>query len=212
MKAFQVWQEALGLAYFEGVKFVDSSGLVVFEKENLCLNFESKDVMMPYRFLMGKDKWIFPSVNELKTILFSKEASIFYDYNLGNRIFKHSGKIDQMKEYVLPMLAKSPASRRIYVGIYNPLIDSKLDGRDVPGIIGISFKVRNNALYATAILRSTDLFLGWPANALQLSFLQNFLCENSGFDKGELSTVSLNAHLFEDNLDDCQFALYNKNG
>ncbi len=53
-----------------------------------------------------------------------------------------------------------------------------------------------------SVIRSNDLFFGWPANIYQVSILQKFVAERIGCELGNIQTVSVSAHIFEDQFDD----------
>jgi thymidylate synthase len=53
----------------------------------------------------------------------------------------------------------------------------------------------------TAVIRSCDLFFGWPANIYQLYVLQKYVSEKVNCEIGTLSTFLASAHIFEDQFE-----------
>ncbi|PIZ54003.1 hypothetical protein COY26_00300, partial [Candidatus Woesearchaeota archaeon CG_4_10_14_0_2_um_filter_33_10] len=68
----------------------------------------------------------------------------------------------------------------------------------------IDFKIRKQKLNATMVVRSNDLFFGWPANLYQLFVLQDYIGKKLGCKTGSLTTFSNSAHIFKDQFEDIQ--------
>lgn len=69
-------------------------------------------------------------------------------------------------------------------------------------MIVADFKVRDNKLNVTAVIRSNDLFFGFPANVYQIYILQEYVRKRLGIDTGDITFFSNSAHIFEDNFED----------
>ncbi len=201
--AYELWKKALIYIRDNGRDFEDEDGRICKEVFNLALKIKScpGDIEEPIKRLNDFEKWIYPSLDEIENNILSKDSSIGYEYSYGNRILAYSGngsEMDQLNDFVLPLLEENQSSRRAVVTLWNPLLDSDLFKKEVPGILSIDFKLRSGKLNVTEIIRSNDIFYGWPANIYQLYSLQKFVADELGAEPGFLTTVSTSAHIFED--------------
>lgn len=203
---YKVWKKALRHVLEEGDVFEDEDGRVCKEVSNMALKIEDPetDIKKPINRLNSFDKWIYPSLDEIKNNILSKDSSIGYEYSYGNRILSYSGngeEKDQLNDFVIPLLKKNPNSRRAVINVWNPLVDSNFFKKEIPGVVSIDFKVRKGKLNVTELIRSNDLFYGWPANIYQIYCLQSFVSDKLNVDPGFLSTVSTSAHIFEEQFE-----------
>ncbi len=199
----ELWRESLKLIMENGRDFNDEDERVCKEVFNLVLKLEPdpKDIKEPIKKLNEFEKWIYPSLDEIKSNILSKDASIGYEYSYGNRIFAFPGKSskkDQINDFIVPLLEENKNSRRAVITVWNPLMDGDIFKKEVPGVVSIDFKLRFGELNVTEIIRSNDIFYGWPANIYQVYCLQNFVAKKLGVEPGFLTTISTSAHIFED--------------
>ena len=124
-----------------------------------------------------------------------------YSYSYGSRMFNFHRKIDQINNYVIPLLKDNPSSRRAVISIFDPSVDSNLLTSDTPGLLFVDLKLRNKMLNLVATIRSNDFFFGWPANIYQLFTLQKYIAEKLNCGIGSLTTFSISAHLFENQFE-----------
>jgi len=82
--------------------------------------------------------------------------------------------------------------------IYHPIVDSKVSIKESPGMVSVCFKVLDGKLTLTAVIRSNDMFIGWPANIYQIYLLQKYVAEKLGIATGSLTTISHSAHVFHE--------------
>ncbi len=197
-KTTEVWKKALKFIISHGRKFAEPGGAKGTQVFNLSLkiNNPKADVKKPIE-IMRRFEWIYPSLDELENIIFKKTASFGHSYVYGPRIFNFNSIKDQVDGYVIPLLKKDPSSRRAVISIWNPITDSEITNKDCPGLLMIDFKYKHEKLRATAIIRSTDMFIGWPANIYQIFVLQNYIAEETNLKPGPILTYSTNAHIFE---------------
>ena len=134
-----------------------------------------------------------------------KKTMPTYEYTYGQRLFNFNDEVDQIDDYVIPYLKDKLQnnSRRLYVSSWNPIVDSKYGYKeDMPGIVGIWFKLVDEKITVTAIIRNNDCFVGFPANLYQIYVLQKYISEKTGFDTGRIVFYSLSMHVYLDHLDD----------
>ena len=202
------WKKALKYIIENGKDFIDGDGRTCREVINLSICVEDKeDVIKPIEIINSFEKWIYPPLEELESVVLSKKEIAGYYYNYGARAFNFND-INQIDSYLIPLLKKDKTTRRATVVFYNPMKDSFLFKKDVPGMIMVNFNIRNNKLNVLSVIRSNDLFFGWPANVYQVYILQKYVAEKVGYEMGELQTFSISAHIFEDQFDDINRVLH----
>ncbi len=200
--AMDAWKKTLDFIISKGQDFVDENGRVCREAFNLCVKIDQpqKDIEKPILQLKKLKEFDYPSLEELRETTLSKYPSE-YSYTYGHRIFNYNYSLDQVEEYIIPLLKSCPHSRRAVIVLFNPEKDSSTVRRDTPGMIFIHFRIINNKLTATSFIRSNDYFFGWPANIYQVNVLQKIVAKKLGINTGSLSVISSSAHLFQDQFD-----------
>lgn len=205
-RAYKVWRNALNLILEEGREFIDEDDRTCKEISNMDLRIDSPsdNIREPIKRLNEFEKWIYPSLGEIEKNIISKETSLGYEYSYGDRIFAFSGddkKKDQINEFIIPLLKENRRSRRAVVGIWNPLEDSNIFKKEIPGLVTLDFKMASGRLNVTGIIRSNDVFYGWPASIYQCFKIQEYVAEKLGEEIGFLSTFSTSAHIFEEQIE-----------
>jgi len=199
----EAWKEALRLVINNGVDFMDENNRVCRESFNLLIRIENPkdDIKNPIKILNTFKHWKYPPYEEIAQVMLTSKTSPDYAYSYGSRIFNFADKKDQINDYIIPLLKENPNSRRATITIWDPIEDSNVINRDVPGLIMIDFKLRQNKLNAVAVIRSNDLFFGWPANIYQLYELQCYIAKKLKCEMGNLDTFSISAHIFSDQFE-----------
>ena len=210
--AYEAWKEALKMINEKGEETDDKEKRISKELINLSLTIKQPEqgITKPIESMKELKKWVYPELEELENIFFKKETSSFYYYNYGSRIFNYKNSKNQVDEFIIPLLKKDPCSRRAVIIIYDPLIDSKTEKNETPGLISIFFKIKNNNLTATSIIRSNDILIGWPANIYQIFLLQKYVANILGISLGSLTTISHSAHVFNEYKEELQAILRKK--
>lgn len=199
--AEEVWKKALRHVLGKGQDFTDKDSRICREILGMNITIKSPDkISKPIEILNSFQKWVYPPLDELENFIFSKKEMPGYYYNYGARTFNFEG-VNQVDNYIVPLLKKDTTSRRASVIFYNPLKDSSLFRKDTPGMISVNFNVRDNKLNAFTIIRSNDLFFGWPGNIYQIFVLQKYVAEKLGVETGRITTISISAHIFEDQFE-----------
>jgi thymidylate synthase len=207
----KVWKKSLRYVYENGQDFTDENSRVCREVLNLIAVIEKPhdDIAKPITVLNSFQKWIYPPLEELHNIVLRNKDSPAHHYLYGPRIFAHREK-DQINDFIIPLLANNSNSRRAVAVLWDPSRDADVHGRMVPGWIMIDFKLRNGRLSATSVLRSNDLWFGWPASLYQTYVLQEYVAKKCGVQTGTLTTLSTSAHIFEDQFPYIQKILHEK--
>jgi len=200
--AFEAWKKALKYLLEEADNYVDKKGRVGKEYLNLTLKIDSKKgVEKPIEVLNSFRRWVYPPLDEMKSFILGKKQVPGYYYNYGDRAFNPEWR-NQVDDYIVPLLKLNPESKRAVVVFYNPEKDSYLEKKETPGMIMMAFNLRKKKLHATAVIRSNEMFFGWPGNIYQLSLVQDYICKQVNCEPGTLSTMSVSAHFFNEHLDE----------
>jgi thymidylate synthase len=123
-------------------------------------------------------------------------------YTYGNLIRGYFG-VDQVHK-VAKKLANDESSRSAVIS----LVDQKWNKKHSPCLNHIWFRLAGDALHMTAIIRSNDMFFGWPENAYGLRKLQDLVRvlimnykgdfqDDRRYSMGDLTIISQSAHIYE---------------
>lgn len=173
-----------------------------------CLNLNTEitnpyeDILIPLKTLAESNKWVYPDVEEIRSIILAKKKNPSYEFTYGQRIFYFNEELNQLDSYIIPLLNKDRYTRTGVISLWNPLVDANLEAREKPGMVFCMFKVTGDKLRVTAVVRNTDFFVGFPAILYQLSVLQQHVAENINVDRGPLVVYSLTAHVYKENFED----------
>jgi len=200
------WKSSLKYILESGKDFTDENNRVCREILNLVIKVENpeKDITKAVEILNSFKKWVYPPLDEIAEVIMSRKLSPTYSFSYGPRLFNFNNAINQIDDFLIPLLKKNNFSRRGIVTLWHPTEDSKSYKREIPALISIDFKMRNKKLNVTAIVRSNDLFFGWPANIYQIFVLQEYVAKELNCKTGSLTTFSNSAHIFKDQFEDIQ--------
>jgi len=200
------WKSSLKYILESGKDFTDENKRVCREILNLVIKVENpeKDITKAVEILNSFKKWVYPPLDEIAEVIMSRKLSPTYSFSYGPRLFNFNNAINQIDDFLIPLLKKNNFSRRGIVTLWHPTEDSKSYKREIPALISIDFKMRNKKLNVTAIVRSNDLFFGWPANIYQIFVLQEYVAKELNCKTGSLTTFSNSAHIFKDQFEDIQ--------
>lgn len=200
-KVLDAWKNALRYVLNNGDDFIDRDERNCREVLNLIVIVEDpeEDYEKPID-LMQQFEWVYPSKEELESIMLSKEQSASYEYSYGPRIFNFNG-VDQINNFIIPLLKKDPTSRRAVITLFDPSTDSNLLSKNIPSLLHMYFKIKGGRLTLTCSIRSNDLFIGWPGNIYQVVVLQKHVAELLGINIGSLTIISGSAHIFHEHFE-----------
>ncbi|MBW2991100.1 thymidylate synthase [Candidatus Woesearchaeota archaeon] len=196
----EAWKTTLKLIMEKGVEMVDRENRVSKEIINtvLKINHPEKDITKPIQEMRALKKWVYPELEELEDVFFKKQASSVYYYTYGARIFNYANTKNQVDDYIIPLLKKNPTSRRAIIVLYHPVVDSKIGMKEISSLISVFFKITDKKLTVSIVIRSNDMFIGWPANIYQVYLLQQYVAKKLGLEPGSITTISHSAHVFEE--------------
>jgi thymidylate synthase len=199
--AEKAWKKLLKYVLENGNDFIDRKNRLCKEALNITVTIESVEgITKPLEILSSFKKWVYPSLEELKSFMLENKDVPGYYYHYGARAFNYNG-IDQVNDYIIPLLKKDPTSKRGIVVFYGPEKDTLPLKKETPGVVMMNFNIRNRKLHTTIVIRSNDLFFGWPANILQAYFLAEYIGKELNCSLGTINTISISAHIFEDQFE-----------
>ncbi len=201
---FEAWKSAINAVMRDGREFIDTNSRQCKELVNLKVEVVApeEDVTKPIDFLNESDKWVYPPTDEIENIVMTRRLAPAYNYSYGPTIFNFQGKVNQVDDFIIPLLKKDPVSRRAIISLWDPVAYCDINNKSVPGLISMHFRIVEERLNVTCIIRSNDMFFGWPANVYQAYVLQSYVAKKLNKEAGSITTISLSAHLFIDQEDD----------
>lgn len=115
--------------------------------------------------------------------------------------WRHHFHIDQI-QVIIERLKRNPDDRRCVLQMWDATVDLNRDGKDVPCNIAISFQRGiNGELNMDVFNRSNDVIWGaYGANAVHMSFLQEYIALGIGCEMGVYRQHSVNWHAYVDVL------------
>lgn len=152
-------------------------------------------------YLFGEMLWYFTGRNETAFISkFSKfwekisddgtTANSAYGY-----LMKYAFGFDQI-EKVIEILKKDPNSRRAKININTPRknVDSTLDE---PCTMFLHFMIRHEKLYCVAVMRSNDIWFGFPYDVAFFTELQKYIADKLGVGYGDYTHFACSLHMYD---------------
>ena len=209
-EAFDQWYEILKAQHEAGFKQESRAGAVVGEIINAITIIEdptrgicnSKIRNMPMRYAWGELLWYLSGSNRLSDIQkFTPNWDGLTDNGVtlnsayGYRIFNQFG-FDQLN-HVANLLRKDANSRQAVIHIKDA---SDTPTKDTPCTIALQYHLREGKLHATTIMRSNDIWLGFPYDVFAFTSLQILLSMILGVEVGEYTHIAGSLHLYERNV------------
>ncbi len=113
--------------------------------------------------------------------------------------------LDQLERAYRVLLA-SPSSRQVILQIWSPTLDLPNEfgveaAPDVPCNIAALLKIREGKLEWTQVMRSNDLYRGFPYNVVQFTTLQEVMAGWLGVGLGSYNHLSDSLHVYKDCMD-----------
>ena len=196
------WKKSLKYLLDYGQDFKDKDNRICREVLDFTVAIENPehDCEKPMDMIQ-EFEWIYPSKEELSSIMLNKEESASYEYSYGPRIFNYVNVKDQINDFIIPLLEKDSTTRRAIISLFNPVTDSNVLSKNIPSLLCIYFKIKNNSLHLTCFIRSNDFFIGWPGNIYQIFTLQKYVADKLNMKTGGLTTISCSGHIFQEHFE-----------
>lgn len=156
-------------------------------------------------YLFGELLWYFTGQNSLEFI--SKFSSFWKhlsdDGKTSNSAYgyllMHKHGFNQIDK-IIELLKKDPSSRRAVLNINVPN-EKVIETKDEPCTIALQFLIRDNALHCTAIMRSNDIWFGFPYDVAFFTELQKYIADNIGVNYGTYTHFATSLHLYDKDFD-----------
>lgn len=116
--------------------------------------------------------------------------------NYGHYIFVKENDGKTVWEKTVDILKRDPDSRQAIIQI--PIMRAR-GTKDTPCTSSIQFFIRDNKLFTTVYMRSTDIVLGFPIDIFQFTMWQREMAKELGIDVGWMRFISGNIHCYEKN-------------
>ena len=152
-------------------------------------------------YLFGELLWYFNSDNSLEFISqFSsfwnglsddgKTCNSAYGY-----LIQEAHGFNQI-EKVIEILKEDPLSRRakININVPNPLVK---ETKDEPCTMSLHFMIRKNNLDCTVIMRSNDIWFGFPYDVAFFTELQKYIARELGVGYGWYTHFAVSLHMYD---------------
>ena len=160
---------------------------------------------IPIKMFVAEQIWFIAGVR--KTTDFRKNYTKIWDsftnpadvvtVAYGYRWRKHFGR-DQLK-LLVDLLKKDPSSRHGVIVTWDPASDGLggVQKKNVPCPYTFTVNIIGGRLHLHNIVRSNDMFLGFPADVAGFALLQLILAQKLGAQPGVYSHSISNAHVYE---------------
>ncbi|MDR1721995.1 MAG: thymidylate synthase [Methanobrevibacter sp.] len=162
---------------------------------NIKTNPDILDIRVPEGYFWSGDK-----LKSYSEQFISKDKQGFV-YTYGNRLRAHFDGVDQIDE-AINRLNQCRESRRAISITWDQVIDSKND--EVPCMILVDFKIRDDKLYTTALWRSHDIYGAWFPNAVGLTYLAQHVANSTNTSLANITIQSISAHIYEVNFPEAE--------
>lgn len=156
-------------------------------------------------YLLGELLWYFTGRNDVEFISkFSSFWSRISDDGItsnsayGYTLMRKYG-FDQIKT-IIKLLKSDPGSRRAVLNINEPNPFVK-ETKDEPCTIAIQFLLRNGKLNCTAMMRSNDIWLGFPYDVAFFTELQKYIASELYVECGEYTHFATSLHVYNRDID-----------
>jgi len=112
----------------------------------------------------------------------------------GPRVYAQYGQ-------VLRKLRGAPDTRQAVITLWSPLLDNEEGRKDYPCTIAFGFRIRNDRLNMSTVMRSNDLWLGTCYDVFQFTQLQHTLARLLEVEVGTYSHTAWSLHIYERDLE-----------
>ena len=154
-------------------------------------------------YLFGEWLWYFSGDNSLEFI--SKFGPMWNQMSDDGKTCNSAyGYIMQKKfgfnqvEKVIELLSNDRDSRRAVINLNTPN-EKVIETNDEPCTIGLQFYVRHDALFCTCMMRSNDIWYGFPYDVAFFTELQKYIADGLGLEYGSYTHFVVSMHAYDRN-------------
>lgn len=125
------------------------------------------------------------------------------EFPLFSYTYSERFSLNQQVLRIIRELKENPESRQLYVGMWDPDVDSeRLGKRRVPCSLGWHFLYREQVLNVTYTMRSCDFLTHWENDCCLTLLLQEFIANAAGVKAGKFSQFINSFHVYEKDVAD----------
>lgn len=122
-------------------------------------------------------------------------------------ILKHKHGFDQIKK-VIEMLQFNKYNRRAVLNINVPNVNM-IETKDEPCTIALQVNVRDDKLHMTALMRSNDIWFGFPYDVVFFNAVQQVIADRLGIEVGTYAHFATSLHMYDRNREEVKNNLNN---
>ncbi len=148
-------------------------------------------------FFTGEDRVEFFTKHIANYSVFSTDG-IRMDNSYGSRV---NGPCGNQITAVVEKLRNDPSSRQAVISLYNGVTDLFSPSRHIPCTLNLLFKVRNDELQMTVVMRSNDIVKGLTFDVFVFSLVQEYIAKQLGVKLGKYIHQAESFHLYASDLD-----------
>lgn len=162
-----------------------------------------RDISMFY--LLGEWMWYLSGRNDVDFIsVFGKMWRSLSDDGKTNNsaygyLIKEAFGFNQV-EKIVELLKKDPNSRRAVININTPNVNV-IETKDEPCTIALQYFLRDGKLHSTTVMRSNDIFLGFPYDVAFFTELQKTIADKLGVEYGTYTHIANSLHVYDRDID-----------
>lgn len=164
-------------------------------------------------YLFAEALWYFTGRNDVKFIsTFGSMWERLSDDGKTNNsaygyLMKHAFGFDQI-EKIIELLRKDPNSRRAVINLNTPN-EHVIETKDEPCTICLQFLIRDGRLNCTTVMRSNDIWFGFPYDVAFFTLLQMYIADRLEVEYGTYTHFVISMHLYDRNVEEVHKILNN---
>lgn len=157
--------------------------------------------------LIGRFVWIIAGNDRVEDIAFYQDKVRIYSDNgltvpgsdYGKRIFNPDEGTDQIAN-VIELLQEDPHSRRAIIPILFPSDSARFKSKDFSCAFGLAFRIKNNKLHSTLIMRSNNALRLLNVNLFEFTLIGEIVARELGIEYERHTHLSISMHIFQSDV------------
>lgn len=106
-------------------------------------------------------------------------------------------RVGHQVELAVAKLENDPETRQAVVTLWDPQLDNEGGKHDYPCTVAFGFAVRRKRLVMNTVMRSNDVWLGFPYDVFQFTQLQLTVAAALGLEPGPYTHTAWSMHVYE---------------
>lgn len=113
----------------------------------------------------------------------------------------YGDRITDQISHVVRKLSIDPDTRQAVVTLWNPALDNVYHARDFPCTVALNFAIVNDKLELRTLMRSNDVWLGYPYDIFQFTQLQLSVARALACAPGTYTHTAWSLHMYATDAD-----------